>query len=120
MKNMNMNDSKKEKISILIKNIDDIEECILCSNFELMKQYVEIFLSSYAKCLLDIIALDNEISRSEKEIDQRNNEVSENRTAYWTQETNEILNMVKSGDAFEIMDLICYQIRKELERLINN
>ena len=45
----------KEKVKILIKNIDDIQQCIEYSNYDLMDKYIELFLTNYTRSFMDII-----------------------------------------------------------------
>ena len=94
-----------DKIKLLIKNIDDIQECIECSNFELMNQYIQLFLSNYTKSYMDIIGYS---SQCDIGLDD----------SYWIEKTNEILQIIKSQDVFSIMDSLYFGLRKTLLQLV--
>lgn len=96
----------KEKVKILIKNIDDIQQCIEYSNYDLMDKYIELFLTNYTRSFMDII---NYSSNSDVGIEK----------AYWTDITNSILTSVRSYDVFLIMDTLYFDLKDKLIQLVD-
>lgn len=93
-------------INNLIKNIDDIQQCIEHSNYDLMNKYIELFLANYTKSFMDIISYS---SNSDVGIEK----------AYWTDVTNSILANIKSNDVFLIMDTLYFDLRDKLIQLVD-
>lgn len=97
----------EEKIRELMNNIDEIQECIEYSNFELMHRYLQLFLVSYSKALMDIVLL------------QKANG-DETSATYWTEVTPKLIEVVKKDDAFGIMNILYFDVLHKLEDLVNN
>ena len=93
-------------INNLIKNIDDIQQCIEHSNYDLMNKYIELFLTNYTRSFMDII---NYSSNSDVGIEK----------AYWTDITNSILTSVRSYDVFLIMDTLYFDLKDKLIQLVD-
>lgn len=96
-----------EKIRELINIIEEIQECIEYSNFELMHRYLQLFLVSYSKSLMDIIILQK----------ARGDETT---VTYWTEVTPKLIEVVKTDDAFGIMNILYFDVLYKLEDLVSN
>lgn len=99
-----MNNELAEKLNILISNIDNIEEYIERSNYPLMEQCVQVFLMNYSKTLMDIITY---LGTNNTGID----------ITYWTNITPRIIAATKSGDVFEVMNTMYFDLRENVKRL---
>lgn len=97
----------KEKIVAIIKNIEDVRDCIEYSNFPMMDKYLEVFLVNYSKIIMDLVMYCNGF----------NDENVLHDSMFWTQKTTEIINTVKSKDVFLILDKICYETKEQLQNL---
>lgn len=97
----------ESSVELLIKNIDDIQECIENSNFELMNSYLELFVTNYTKIYVDIIGKIMDVG-------------AEKNLTYWTEITQNILHSVKSNDVFLIMDVLYFDLRNKLIQLIKD
>lgn len=100
-----MDNDTREKIKQIIANIEDIQECILCSNFELMDKYIELFMMDYTKLYMDILEYSSKI---DTKLDK----------SYWMNTTNEILLSVRSKNVFFIMDVLYFELREKLVQLV--
>lgn len=90
-----------EKINELLNNIDEIQECIEYSNFELMHRYLQLFLVNYSKALMDIILQQKTIG-------------DEAAVKYWTEITPKLIGVVKADDVFGIIDILFFDMRVRL------
>lgn len=97
--------SSVEKINELIDFIDEIQECIEYSNFELMNRYIQVFFVNYSKALMDIIQQQRIIG-------------DEAKVEYWTEVTPKLIGVVRENDIFGIIDVLFFDMRARLGDLV--